>query len=119
MKQKVTFLISLLLIANLALAETVNKKRISLQRRDVPIKREIMNEPQVWYDSDSYEMEIFTNQTGTITVYYEGEDGVYSINPLWFNINYVYCDKHCNLIVLEMAAGTVYEGYLKEESNPK
>ena len=109
----------LLTIALFSISAYAVKKEIKLKERGTTIKREIMNEPQVWYDSDSYEMEIFTNQTGTITVYYEGEDGVYSINPLWFNINYVYCDKHCNLIVLEMADGTVYEGYLKGESNPK
>ena len=116
MKNLVTLIIFLLLFS---FSIDAARTRVMIQKRNTPIKREIMNEPQVWYDSDSYEMEIFTNQTGTITVYYEGEDGVYSINPLWFNINYVYCDKHCNLIVLEMADGTVYEGYLKGESNPK
>ena len=119
MRLKLLLLICFAFVFNIVNANVGGKKQIHLQRRDVAIKREIMNEPQVWYDTDRYEMEIFTNQTGTITVYYEGEDGVYSINPLWFNTNYVYCDKHCNLIVLEMADGTVYEGYLKEESNPK
>jgi len=27
----------------------------------------------------------------------------------------VFCDKECNLIILETADGIVYEGYLQEE----
>lgn len=115
MKTKLLISFCFVFLLNIVCAYAGEKKKIRLQRRDLPIKRELVMAPEVWYDTESYEVEVYMHSAGVLTVYYTDGESVHSVNHLSFDLNRVFCDKECNLIILETADGVVYEGYLKEE----
>lgn len=117
--KKIISICFVMLLCFTTLADTNARKRIVLQKRDLPINRELTLDPEVWYDTDERVMDVFMNSTGRLTVYYEDGVTVYNVVNLSFDLNRVFCDKGCNLIILETADGVVYEGYLQGEVDVK
>ena len=115
MNAKILISMCFMLFLNIALANTSARKQIRLQRRDIPIKRELVMDPEVWYDTEEHIIDVTMHSAGVLTVYYADGETVHSVNNLTFDLNRVFCDKECNLIILETADGIVYEGYLQEE----
>lgn len=92
-----------------------SKKNISLREIDPGRLRELVMKPEVWYDTEEHIIDVTMHSVGVLTVYYADGETVHSVNNLTFDLNRVFCDKECNLIILETADGIVYEGYLQEE----
>ena len=115
MNAKILISMCFMLFLNIALANTSARKQIRLQRRDIPIKRELVMDPEAWYDTEEHIIDVTMHSVGVLTVYYADGETVHSVNNLTFDLNRVFCDKECNLIILETADGIVYEGYLQEE----
>ena len=107
-------IITLLVLCSFLFAEAY-KRVINLKRRDLPNKRELVMAPEVWYDTESYEVDVYMHSAGVLRVYFADGETVHSVNNLTFNLNKVFCDKECNLIILETTDGIVYEGYLQGE----
>ena len=107
-------IITLLVLCSFLFAEAY-KRVVNLKRRDLPIKRELVMDPEVWYDTESYEVDVYMHSAGVLRVYFADGETVHSVNNLTFDLNKVFCDKECNLIILETADGIVYEGYLQGE----
>ena len=115
MNAKILISMCFMLFLNIALANTSARKQIRLQRRDIPINRELVMDPEAWYDTEEHIIDVTMHSAGVLTVYYADGETVHSVNNLTFDFNRVFCDKDCNLIILETADGIIYEGYLKEE----
>lgn len=115
MNAKILISMCFMLFLNIALANTSARKQIRLQRRDIPIKRELVMDPEAWYDTEEHIIDVTMHSAGVLTVYYADGETVHSVNNLTFDLNKVFCDKECNLIILETADGIVYEGYLQGE----
>ncbi|MEE1203409.1 MAG: hypothetical protein UHN59_03825 [Bacteroidales bacterium] len=92
-----------------------SKKNISLREIDPGRLRELVMKPEVWYDTEEHIIDVTMHSVGVLTVYYADGETVHSVNNLTFDLNKVFCEKDCNLIILETADGIVYEGYLQEE----
>ena len=107
-------IITLLVLCSFLFAEAY-KRVVILKRRDIPINRELVMAPEVWYDTESYEVDVYMHSAGVLRVYFADGETVHSVNNLTFDLNKVFCDKECNLIILETADGIVYEGYLQGE----
>ena len=107
-------IITLLVLCSFLFAEAY-KRVINLKRRDLPNKRELVMAPEVWYNTESYEVDVYMHSAGVLRVYFADGETVHSVNNLTFNLNKVFCDKECNLIILETTDGIVYEGYLQGE----
>ena len=109
--------IALLLIIFLIIPIYVSAARLKVHLRELnPNKnRELVMVPEVWYETESYVIDVYMHSAGVLTVYYSDGETVQSVNQLSFDLNRVFCDKECNLIILETADGIVYEGYLQEE----
>ena len=114
MKKKliITFIFSCLIFSFL---QAKDFKQIILKRRDIPINRELVMDPEAWYDTEEHIIDVTMHSAGVLTVYYADGETVHSVNNLTFDLNKVFCEKDCNLIILETADGIVYEGYLQEE----
>lgn len=91
------------------------KIEVTLKKKTVNKKRELVMVPEVWYETETYELDVYMHSAGVLTVYYSDGETVQSVNHLSFDVNKVFCEKDCNLIVLETADGVVYEGYLNGE----
>ena len=115
MNAKILISMCFMLFLNIALANTSARKQIRLQRRDIPINRELVMDPEAWYDTEEHIIDVTMHSAGVLTVYYADGETMHSVNNLTFDLNRVFCDKECNLIILETADGIVYEGYLQEE----
>ena len=107
-------LITLLLLCTFLFADAY-KRVVNLKRKGLPINRELVMDPEAWYDTEEHIIDVTMHSVGVLTVYYADGETVHSVNNLTFNLNRVFCDKECNLIILETADGIVYEGYLQEE----
>ena len=98
-----------------SLLQAKDFKQIILKLRDAPINRELVMAPEVWYDTESHEIDVYMHSAGVLIVYFADGETVHSVNNLTFDLNKVFCDKECNLIILETTDGIVYEGYLQGE----
>lgn len=107
-------LITLLLLCTFLFADAY-KRVVNLKRKGLPINRELVMDPEAWYDTEEHIIDVTMHSVGVLTVYYADGETVHSVNNLTFDLNRVFCDKECNLIILETADGIVYEGYLQEE----
>ena len=107
-------LITLLLLCTFLFADAY-KRVVNLKRKGLPINRELVMDPEAWYDTEDHIIDVTMHSVGVLTVYYADGETVHSVNNLTFDLNRVFCDKECNLIILETADGIVYEGYLQEE----
>lgn len=114
MKKKliITFIFSCLIFSFL---QAKDFKQIILKRKGLPINRELVMDPEAWYDTEEHIIDVTMHSAGVLTVYYADGETVHSVNNLTFDLNRVFCDKECNLIILETADGIVYEGYLQGE----
>ena len=107
-------LITLLLLCTFLFADAY-KRVVNLKRKGLPINRELVMDPEAWYDTEEHIIDVTMHSVGVLTVYYADGETVHSVNNLTFDLNKVFCEKDCNLIILETADGIVYEGYLQEE----
>lgn len=107
-------LITLLLLCTFLFADAY-KRVVNLKRKGLPINRELVMDPEAWYDTEEHIIDVTMHSAGVLTVYYADGETVHSVNNLTFDLNRVFCDKDCNLIILETADGIVYEGYLQGE----
>ena len=107
-------LITLLLLCTFLFADAY-KRVVNLKRKGLPINRELVMDPEAWYDTEDHIIDVTMHSVGVLTVYYADGETVHSVNNLTFDLNKVFCEKDCNLIILETADGIVYEGYLQEE----
>ena len=109
-------IILLLLVCLLApIYISAARLKVYLREKNPNKNRELVMVPEVWYETESYEIDVYMHSAGVLTVYYSDGETVQSVNHLSFDLNKVFCEKDCNLIILETADGIVYEGYLKEE----
>ena len=58
MNAKILISMCFMLFLNIALANTSARKQIRLQRRDIPIKRELVMDPEVWYDTEEHIIDV-------------------------------------------------------------
>ena len=109
--------IALLLIIFLIIPIYVSAARLKVHLRELNPnkKRELVMDPEAWYDTEDHIIDVTMHSVGVLTVYYADGETVHSVNNLTFDLNRVFCDKECNLIILETADGIVYEEYLQGE----
>ena len=69
MKKKliITFIFSCLIFSFL---QAKDFKQIILKRRDIPIKRELVMDPEAWYDTEDHIIDVTMHSAGVLTVYY-------------------------------------------------
>ena len=69
MKKKliITFIFSCLIFSFL---QAKDFKQIILKRRDIPIKRELVMDPEAWYDTEDHIIDVTMHSVGVLTVYY-------------------------------------------------
>ena len=86
MKKKliITFVFSCLIFG---LLQAKDYKQIILKRRDIPINRELVMAPEVWYETESYEIDVYMHSAGVLTVYCSDGETVQSVNHLSFDLN--------------------------------
>ena len=113
------FLLAIIIMLLAPMYLSAARLKVYLREKDPNKKRELVMKPDVWYDTDERVIDVFMNSTGMLTVYYEDGVTVYNVVNLSFDLNRVFCDKGCNLIILETADGVVYEGYLQGEVEVK
>ena len=111
--KKLILILVLFLLAPIYISAA--RLKVYLKRRDLPINRELVMAPEVWYDTESHEIDVYMHSAGVLRVYFADGETVHSVNNLTFDLNKVFCDKECNLIILETTDGIVYEGYLQGE----
>ena len=70
MNAKILISMCFMLFLNIALANTSARKQIRLQRRDIPINRELVMDPEAWYDTEDHIIDVTMHSVGVLTVYY-------------------------------------------------
>ena len=58
MNAKILISMCFMLFLNIALANTSARKQIRLQRRDIPINRELVMDPEAWYDTEEHIIDV-------------------------------------------------------------
>ena len=100
-------LITLLLLCTFLFADAY-KRVVNLKRKGLPINRELVMDPEAWYDTEEHIIDVTMHSVGVLTVYYADGETVQSVNQLSFNLNRVFCDKNSYITVF----GIQYDGDL-------
>ena len=62
-------LITLLLLCTFLFADAY-KRVVNLKRKGLPIKRELVMDPEAWYDTEDHIIDVTMHSVGVLTVYY-------------------------------------------------
>ena len=98
-------LITLLLLCTFLFADAY-KRVVNLKRKGLPINRELVMDPEAWYDTEEHIIDVTMHSVGVLTVYCADGETVHSVNNLTFNLNRVFCDKNSYITVF----GIQYDG---------
>ena len=62
-------LITLLLLCTFLFADAY-KRVVNLKRKGLPINRELVMDPEAWYDTEEHIIDVTMHSAGVLTVYY-------------------------------------------------